>query len=169
MPRHPSTPTTALLLLALLAAAGCGSEKASDRDGGAGKNGDGQPPAARVTTEPSPEPLTGTAWTVTGLTAAGTTRDLPPGTEKAAHFTLGDDGTLRGSLGCNRFTATAKDTGSALAVGPVSGTKMLCDGGRGEVEQHLSKVLAGKVAYTVEGRGLTLTGADGSGLRATAG
>ncbi|QDY77693.1 META domain-containing protein [Streptomyces qinzhouensis] len=168
MRRHPSTPTTALLLLALLATAGCGSEKASNQDGRTDKNGDGQPPAAGVTTEPSPEPLTGTVWTVTGLTAANVTEDLPAGAEKAAHFTLGADGTLSGSLGCNRFTARAQDTGSALTLGPVAGTKMLCDGGKGAVEQHLLKVLAGKVGYAVDGRTAVLTGPDGTGLRATA-
>ncbi|MGV9313975.1 META domain-containing protein [Streptomyces sp. NPDC003691] len=160
---------TALLLLALLAAAGCGSEQTGDRDRASDKNGDGKPLTINVTVGPSFEPLVGTVWTVTGLTSPGTTEDVPAGAEKAAHFTLGKDGTLSGSLGCNRFTARAEVTGGVLTLGPVAGTKMLCDGGKGELEQHLLKVLAGKVAYALNGPVITLTGPDNTGLKATAG
>ncbi|MER5885970.1 META domain-containing protein [Streptomyces sp. NPDC001941] len=124
--------------------------------------------AVALTAEPD-APLTGTTWTVDALTSGGTARSLPAGTEKGAHLVLGEDGSVRGSLGCNTFTATAPATGSTFAFGRLATTRKLCQGPAQELEQALLKVLDGKVAYKLDHRTLTLTGPSGQGLSATAG
>lgn len=161
MRRLPRTLTTALTLVVLLTAAACGDEDAS----GKSDEKKGAAPGGRVSADPSPLPLAGTEWRVTDVTGG-----LPKGAEQSARFTLtpGERGALAGSLGCNRFTATAKVTGETIALGPLVSTKMLCDGPKGELEKRLSQVLDQRVTFAVDGHDLTLTGRNGTTVRATA-
>ncbi|WP_161310483.1 META domain-containing protein [Streptomyces sp. SID3212] len=108
-----------------------------------------------------PAPLTGTKWTVNALASDGSAARLPAGTDGSASFTLAADGSVRGNLGCNGFSARAKVSGDTLTFSRVISTKMACTGPRAAVEKHLLKVLRGKVTYEVNHGGLWLTGADG--------
>ncbi|MEU3602450.1 META domain-containing protein [Streptomyces sp. NPDC006798] len=161
MRRLPRNLTTALTLLTLLTAAGCGDEKGS----GVADEKKGAAPGGRVSADPSPLPLAGTEWKVTDVTGG-----LPKGAERSARFTLtpGEKGGLAGNLGCNRFTTTAKVTGETIVLGPLVSTKMLCDGPKGELEKRVSQVLDQRVTFAVDGHDLTLTGRNGTTLRATA-
>ncbi|MFE0422292.1 META domain-containing protein [Streptomyces sp. NPDC058953] len=161
MRRLPRTLISALTLLALLTAAGCGDDDGSGRNPG---ETNGAAPGDRVSAEPSPRPLAGTAWKVTDVTPGG----LPKGAERAAHFTLGKDGLLQGNLGCNGFSAKAKAVGDTITLEPVISTKKLCPGARSDLEDRVKKVLEGTVTYTVDGHDLTLGGPKGTSLRATA-
>ncbi|MEV0090684.1 META domain-containing protein [Streptomyces sp. NPDC050738] len=114
-----------------------------------------------------PAPLTGTKWTVTTLTSGDTASSLPRGTEGKAYFTVADDGSVRGALGCNRLSGTARKAAATLTFGRMSTTRMMCRTPAMELERQLMKVLRGQVNYAVDSAGLTLTGPDGRGLKAT--
>lgn len=119
-------------------------------------------------TSERPAPLVGTKWTVNSLLSGETASSLPPGTEKNAYLTFGKDGSVRGGLGCNTFTSTAKISGSTITFDRLATTRRMCAGTAMTLENHLRGVLDGKVTYKLQHRGLTLTAADGKGLAATA-
>lgn len=120
-------------------------------------------------------PLAGTRWAVDSFTdrktmsgGDGTASSLPKDVAGKAYLTFGEDGSVRGRTGCNSLTGTAKEKDGTLAFGRVATTRMMCQGAAGEVEKKILKVLTGKVTYTVDGRGLSLTGPAGVGLEAMA-
>ncbi len=135
-----------------------------------------------LTSRPKKEPaapLAGTKWTVTSFsdrkTVGGgdgdgesTASTVPTDLAGKAYLTFGKDGSLSGRTGCNSLTGTAKESGGNLALGRVATTRRMCQGAAGEVEKKILKVLTGTVSYTVDGRGLSLTGPAGAGLEATA-
>ncbi|GFH38796.1 META domain-containing protein [Streptomyces pacificus] len=121
-----------------------------------------------LTAQPT-APLAGTEWTVTSLLQGDTAASLPPGAEGRAYFAIGEDGTLRGNLGCNGFRAEVKIAASTLTVGPLSSTRKVCAGPAGALEKAVTDALTGRVSYALKHRGLTLTSADGGkGLVAVA-
>ncbi|MFJ8073377.1 META domain-containing protein [Streptomyces sp. NPDC096176] len=114
-------------------------------------------------------PLTGTKWTVNSLVSGETATSLPAGTENKAHLTFGKDGSVSGSLGCNRFTSTAKVSGDSITLGRLASTRKLCQGPEMDLERELVKVLdEGTVKYELKHRSLTLTASNGKGLAAVA-
>lgn len=120
-----------------------------------------------LTSEPA-APLAGTKWTVNSLLTGDVATSLPAGTEKNAWFTLAKDGSVRGSLGCNTFSSTAKVSGSTITFDRLASTRKMCAGTAGTVENHLRKVLEGKVTFNLQHRGITLTGPNGKGVSANA-
>ncbi|MEV4944619.1 META domain-containing protein [Streptomyces sp. NPDC053755] len=120
-----------------------------------------------LTSEP-PAALNGTTWTVDSLLAGDTASSVPKGAEGKAHFVIDKDGKVRGSLGCNRFTTTAKISGKTVAFGDVTTTRMMCTGPQMKLETELYEVFGGSATYELRHRGLTLTTADGKGFAATA-
>ncbi|MET8297907.1 META domain-containing protein [Streptomyces sp. NPDC005180] len=155
--RHPAGP--ALVLASVLAlAAGC-----------TGTPQDGSDPAMTASasaTPPVPDaPLTATGWAVTALSGA----PVPAGAAGRARFSLAPDGTAGGSLGCNRFSAPAAVQGDTITLGPLTSTRMACEGPAGEVERALTALFgAGPLTWRIQGRTLTLTAADGRTLTAEA-
>ncbi|MDX3855017.1 META domain-containing protein [Streptomyces sp. AK02-01A] len=119
-----------------------------------------------LTSEP-PAPLAGTEWTVNALVAGATAKSLPGGTDGKAYFTL-RNGSVEGSLGCNRFSGPVEISGSTVTFGRISATRKLCPGPEMTLERQVQKVLEGKVTYDLHHRGLTLTTPDGQGLSAVA-
>ncbi|MFJ3927920.1 META domain-containing protein [Streptomyces sp. NPDC090022] len=163
--RHTRTTVPAAALAAVLALAA----------GACGQSGPG--PAASVpggdtvsVTEPTPAPaapLVGTRWTVTALVDAAGATDVPAEAAARAHFTIDADGSVRGSLGCNRFTGRVTTDAGTVTFGPVSATRMACGGPTGEVERALSTLLAaGPLTYAVTGQTMTLTTPAGTGVTA---
>jgi heat shock protein HslJ len=120
-----------------------------------------------LTSEP-PAPLTGTTWTVTSLKSGSTASSLPAGTAKMARLTFDEDGSVRGTLGCNRFRGAATVTGSTITFGRIDGTRMMCPDPRMKLERALLTVLDGRTTYRIDHRTLSLTAANGEGLGATA-
>ncbi|WP_069171490.1 META domain-containing protein [Streptomyces griseus] len=118
--------------------------------------------------EQPPAPLTGTAWKVTGLTSGSTATSLPPGTDGAAHLTFGEDGTVRGGLGCNSFHGRATVSGSTITFGPLASTRKMCPGPQMELERALLRVLEGRTTYGIDHRSLSVEAANGEGLHASA-
>ncbi|MEO3972605.1 META domain-containing protein [Streptomyces sp. CAU 1734] len=119
-----------------------------------------------------PAPLIGTVWAVDATLTGDVSKPTPANTEGRARLTFGKNGTASGSLGCNRFSAKAKISGSAITLTDMAMTRMMCDtGGSGEVmelEKRLAEVLAKPVTYRLVNRGLTITGEDHRGFHATA-
>ncbi|MFC5801392.1 META domain-containing protein [Streptomyces formicae] len=121
-------------------------------------------------TKENAAPLVGTEWTVTSLVTGDTAASLPAGTEKKAHFVLGKDGSVRGSLGCNTFTGTATvaEATGTITFGRLATTRRMCAGPEMTLERQMTQVLQGTVAYEVRHRGLSLTADGGQGLAAAA-
>ncbi|MGZ9931859.1 META domain-containing protein [Streptomyces sp. NC-S4] len=114
-------------------------------------------------------PLTTTEWTVESLLSSGTAASLPTEAAGKARFTIAPDFTVSGILGCNRFSAKATVEGSTITFGPLTSTKMACEGAVGEVERTLTELFgSGPLTAKTEGRTLTLTAPDGKGLTAKA-
>lgn len=116
------------------------------------------------TTPPVPDaPLTVTSWTV--HTVAGATA---PG-DREARFSLSPEGQAGGTLGCNRFSAPVTVDGTTVAFGPLTSTRIACEGPAGEVERALTTLFgSGPLTWKVQGRTLTLTAPDGATLTAEA-
>ncbi|WP_030762859.1 META domain-containing protein [Streptomyces sp. NRRL F-2664] len=113
--------------------------------------------------------LTAVEWTVESLVDGASVSSLPAGAAGTARFTIAADLSVSGTLGCNRFNAQVTRDGDRLTFGPLTTTRMACDGPAGEVEQKLTGLFAsGPLVSTIAGRRLTLTAADGQGLIAEA-
>ncbi|MFE9631547.1 META domain-containing protein [Streptomyces sp. NPDC006463] len=114
-------------------------------------------------------PLTATLWTVDSLISGETVSSVPAEAVGKAHFTLAADGTASGVLGCNRFSAKATVEASTLTFGPVTSTRMACEGPAGEIERALTGLFgSGPLSWKIQGQALTLTAPDGKGLTARA-
>jgi heat shock protein HslJ len=107
---------------------------------------------------PEPLPLERTAWTLSSVYSGDAVTSVMSGTEVTALF--GDDGSVSGSGGCNRFSGTYMVDGDALSLSPLASTKMACaDHVMAEERVFLDGM--GRVAsFTIDGAQLTLL--DGS-------
>ncbi|WP_285516191.1 META domain-containing protein [Streptomyces sp. NBRC 14336] len=114
--------------------------------------------------------LKGTKWTVESLLSGkgddGTARSLPKGAK--AHLTFAEDGTVSGNLGCNNIRGKAAVKDGTIEFGPLSTTRMLCEGPVMKAEREMIDILAGKVSYQQKDQELTLTAKSGDGLVARA-
>ncbi|MFD0269679.1 META domain-containing protein [Streptomyces sp. NPDC127106] len=114
-------------------------------------------------------PLTVTEWTVTGLTSGDTAASVPDRAAGKAEFTIGPDAGVSGSLGCNRFSATAAIDGPRITFGPLTTTRIACTGPEGDLERTLTELFgSGPLTWRIQAHTLTLTAADGKGLTARA-
>jgi heat shock protein HslJ len=106
-------------------------------------------------------PLTGTAWTVTGVISSDA---ISSGWGSAvATLTIVDD-QAQVNTGCNRgmATVTVDEAAGTIAFGPLALTKMMCDDDAMRLEQEVSRVLTGTATYLIEAGSLTLmNGTDG--------
>ncbi|MFB9394071.1 META domain-containing protein [Streptomyces coeruleoprunus] len=122
-----------------------------------------------VLAEQPPAPLVGTKWTVDSLVSGETATSLPAGTEGRAHLTIGSDGSVHGSLGCNTFSSTVKTEGDKLTFGRISMTRRMCTPPQMKLEQALYGTLGnGPVTFRIDNRTLTVTAPFGSGFAAQA-
>uniref|UniRef100_A0AAU2JSC3 META domain-containing protein n=1 Tax=Streptomyces sp. NBC_00049 TaxID=2903617 RepID=A0AAU2JSC3_9ACTN len=110
-------------------------------------------------------PLVVTQWTVDSLTSGDSVSSIPAEAAGTARFTLTPDGGASGNLGCNRFSAKATVDGPSVTFGPLTTTRMACEGPAGQVERALTELFgSGPLAWKIEDRTLTLTAPDGKGL-----
>lgn len=112
-------------------------------------------------------PLAGTVWTVDTLVDGQTAGSVPAGVR--AHLSFTADGKVTGSGGCNQLTGSYSANGDAITFTDMGSTFMACADDRGKVEGKVLPVLRGTVRYRIEADHLTLTAANGTGLRLTAG
>ena len=92
-------------------------------------------------------PLTGTTWQVTSLVSARAVTTSVALEQAKPTLTIGDDGAVSGSTGCNRITGRATVSGSPAVIefGPLATTRMACAPEVAEVEQAVLRVLKGTV------------------------
>ncbi len=125
---------------------------------------------AMTSAPPAPDaPLTTVEWTVQSLISGQSVSSLPADAAGKARFTIAADLSVSGVLGCNRFSAQVTRDADRLTFGPLTSTRMACEGAAGEVERKLTELFAsGPLLVRIDGRMLTLTAADGKGLIAEA-
>lgn len=126
----------------------------------------------RVVADPD-RPLLGTRWVVDGLINGGTVSSAPLGGGAGASFTFTDgsvgneDHLLALDTGCNTGSASAKIDGSSITLGTLSLTKKACGQGLAALEQAVTTVARGTMAYSIVADQLTLmTAGVGLTLRA---
>lgn len=115
---------------------------------------------------PSAAPLTGTTWEITHLLDEDGDGDHPRRAPGEAHFRIAPDGTVSGSLGCNRFSARAELDGDRFRLDRPVTTRMLCQGRAMDTEKTLLKLFADPLRHELADGTLTLTAENGTGLRA---
>lgn len=111
-------------------------------------------------------PLTGTTWRVTSLVSAQAVSTSVALEQSKPTLTIGDDGAVSGSTGCNRITGHATVSGSPAVIefGPLATTRMACAPDVTEVEQAVLRALKGTVQASIDADELKLSGTDGNGL-----
>jgi heat shock protein HslJ len=110
----------------------------------------------------APEPLlSGTGWTLTGYVHNGTPAQALSGTTVTLDF--GDDGSITGTAGCNRYFASYEVKGTAITIGSAGSTMMYCDtpGVMDQESAYLTLLGQAKI-ITVDGNRLTLSDAKGT-------
>ena len=101
--------------------------------------------------------LEDTPWVLT----EGRTISLPAGVAPSATFV---DGTVSGSTGCNRFTASYTLDGDSLDIGTIGLTLMACPPPRDAIERAYTTSLELVTTWSVDGEELVLAGSDGAEL-----
>ncbi|MFF5230716.1 META domain-containing protein [Dactylosporangium sp. NPDC000521] len=115
--------------------------------------------------EPDPQ-LAETEWTVDTLIDGQTAGSMPAGVRAYLTFTI--DGKVTGFGGCNNLTGTYTVDAETITFTAMGSTRKACSDA-GMVENKVLHVLQGTVQFRMEAGQLTLTAADGTGLRLTAG
>ena len=105
-------------------------------------------------------PLTGTRWIVDGLVEGEAVASVPAGVVAALTFS---PDRVAVEAGCNQGAGAVAITDETLAFGPIGLTKMACPADAMAVEQAVTDVLRGQVAWAIEADALTLR-AGGVGL-----
>ena len=112
---------------------------------------------------PAPEPLVGTNWTLDSVYSGDAVSSVIAGTTITAVF--GEDGSITGSAGCNRYFASYNMTGTSLSIGSAGSTKMYCTS-PGVMQQEMTYLasLSRAAAFTITGNRLSLADANGTTL-----
>lgn len=120
----------------------------------------------KTTADPD-RPVVGTTWVVTTLITPDANTTSAALETSAPSLTIGQDGQVTGSTGCNRFSGPVRVGDSTITFGPLATSRMACPDDVAEVEQAVLHVLDGEVTYAVDGATMRLTKADGTGLGLT--
>ena len=104
--------------------------------------------------------LAGTNWQVVAL--PGDAAYQPGGEGEPPTLLFGDDGQVGGHSGCNRFFGPFRDSGDALAIGPLASTRMACPPPLMALETAFLAALEATDGYRLEAGRLSLTGDGGT-------
>lgn len=113
----------------------------------------------RVVADPD-RPLLGTRWVVDSLVSGDSVGNVPQGVIAALTFS---DGRVDVEAGCNSGGGSIEIGVGTITFGPIALTKMACAGPAWLVEDVVTAVLSGNVAYAIEADTLMLE-AGGKGL-----
>lgn len=107
-------------------------------------------------------PVTGTEWVLTELRTADAVTTSAALEAAAPVLTIGEDGTVSGTTGCNQFSGSAQVGEGTITFEPLAVTLMAClEPELDEVQTLVLTVLDGETTYTVDGPNLRVTAADG--------
>lgn len=95
------------------------------------------PPTAAVS-------LTGTQWSLEELGGKAVMAN------SRATLTFPEAGKVAGNGSCNRFTGAAEINGSAIKLGPLASTRMMCEGEASTQEAAYLKALEGAQRFEVK-------------------
>ncbi|MFC5955993.1 META domain-containing protein [Streptomyces pratens] len=99
-------------------------------------------------------PLHGTTWKITS-----------PDAEGRAHLTFDEkEGTVSGSLGCNKVNAGATVRDGHITVGTPITTRMVCEDSLMKAEKRLLRLFDTTLSYRVDRRSMTLTSENGQSV-----
>ena len=104
---------------------------------------------------PTPAPLAGT-WEITSTMGSAVPDAVQPPTATFAN------GAISGFGGCNTYTGSYTQNGTALTFGPVASTQMFCEGDPSEVEADLFAGLERTASWRMAGTNLEMLDADGT-------
>jgi len=113
-------------------------------------------------------PLTGTTWTLTGLTDGGGGRLVTPGVGEMRPTLRLADQAASGTTGCNVYRATYALRGDVLRFARLATTRRACAGGPGALEARFVNLLGQVTGYGLSGPTLTLFAGKDSRLVFTA-
>lgn len=99
------------------------------------------------------QPLEGTLWVLDGITAGDTVSSVPAGVTASIRIAAGR---VELRAGCNQGGGTVDVTPDAMTFGPMMLTKMACEAGPMDIENAMTTVLSGPVAYSIDAGRLTL-------------
>ena len=106
------------------------------------------------------KPLVGTKWVLDSIVDGDAVSSVPAGVTASMRIV---DGQLELDAGCNIGGGPVAVTADTLEFGPLMLTKRACQAGPSSVEQAVTTVLTGTVAYTIDADLLTID-AGGPGL-----
>jgi heat shock protein HslJ len=109
-------------------------------------------------TEVSPT-LEGSAWVLNGLVEGNSVTATPIDPTITALF---EDGQLTGSAGCNRYSSSYTVDGTALTLGPIASTRMLCEDAQNEREIAFLSALSEVTGFSLSNGVLDLLDAEGN-------
>jgi heat shock protein HslJ len=98
--------------------------------------------------------LTGQEWSLVSMSGAPV-----PGSGVTALF--GEDGTVTGSGGCNRYMGSYTVEGDALSVGPLAATRMSCGAVADDLERTYLEALALATGFAISGTDLVVSPSNG--------
>jgi len=102
-----------------------------------------------------PLALIGTTWRVTTIASANAVSSTIADTELTAGF--GDDGTVTGTDGCNRYRAEYSASGGSITIGAPAGTFMACEPDVEQQARAFTGAMQAAAAYEISGTSLTLS------------
>jgi heat shock protein HslJ len=105
-------------------------------------------------------PIEGTKWILDGIVANEAVSSVPAGVTSTLVF---EADRVNAETGCNTGSGAATIGDTSIEFGPIGLTKMACEPDAMAVEQAVTSVLQGTVAYAIEADVLTLD-AGGTGL-----
>lgn len=106
-------------------------------------------------TPPPDNPLLGRTFLSTSITENGAPRPLVANTRVRVQFK--DDGRLIADAGCNSMQGPVRLEGDQLQVDDMTITEMACEPGLQQQDEWLSRFLAGRPSWRLDGDTLTLT------------
>ena len=103
-------------------------------------------------------PFVGTDWLLDGIVA----------NDAVTHYgvvaTMSTDGSRISYLACNTHSGKITINGNTATTEMVLSTNMACADSRADVEKAMESVLDGTFTFAVDGKELTVTGSNGTGL-----
>lgn len=100
--------------------------------------------------------LTNTYWKLVELNGG----EVVPGEGKELHMILKGDDRVGGYSGCNQFMGSVTVTGDGLSIGPIAGTRRMCEGSMDQ-ENAFLQTLENAQRFAITGEDLAIENASG--------